>query len=166
MGTSSLYKGPKSAALLPSDFTEDEENSAIGDLSSKEIPDSDSSKDDEQDKGEEQGNSEESKFVTTTYFQSAKRNFTSSFGGSTSKVKTAISGYVKALGGHKQATQQSKTARKVTGGMFYLLSGSPETVRKKFEDVGIPVMDVLSKMYSAIFAYILPLLQIVWKTLW
>ena len=50
MGTSSLYKGPKSAVLLPSDFTEDEEDSAIGDLSSEEIPDSDSSKDDEQDK--------------------------------------------------------------------------------------------------------------------
>ena len=149
MGTSSLYKGPKSAALLPSDFTEDEENSGIGGLSSEEIPAPDSSTDDEQDKDEEQGNSEESKFATTTYFQSAKRNFTSSFGGSTSKVKTAIRGYVKALGGHKQATQQAKTAREVTGGMFYLLSGSPETVKKKFEEAGIPVdgrpvKDVLS----------------------
>ena len=138
MGTSSLYKGPKSAALLPSDFTEDEENSGMGGLSSEEVPDSDSPNDEEQ--NEDKGDTNEHQTARTN-FQYAKRNFTSSFGGSTSKVKKAISGYVKALGGHRQATQQAKTARKVTGGMYYLLSGSPEAVKKKFEEVGIPVDD-------------------------
>lgn len=146
MGTSSLYKGPKSAVLLPSDFTEDEENSGMGGLGSEEVPDSDSPNDEEQ--NEDKGDTNENQ-TTRTNFQSAKRNFTSSFGGSTSKVKKAISGYVKALGGHRQATQQAKTARRVTGGMYYLLSGSPETVKKKFEEAGIPVegrpvKDVLS----------------------
>lgn len=150
MGTSSLYKGPKSTALLPSDFTEDEENSGLGELSPEEVSALDSPNDEEQDEDEKQGDSKEDQSASvTTSFQSAKRNFTSSFGGSTPKVKAAIRGYVKALGGHSQATQQAKIARKVTGGMFYLFSGSPETVKKKFEEAGIPidgrpVKDVLS----------------------
>lgn len=151
MGTSSLYKGPKSAALLPSDFTENnDELNGIGGLGTEEVPDTDSSPEEEQNENEGQNDADENRFSTaTTNFQSAKRNFTSSFGGSTTKVKAAIRSYVKALGGHRQATQQAKTARKVTGGMYYLLSGSPETVKKKFEEVGIavggrPIKDVLS----------------------
>lgn len=152
MGTSSLYKGPKSAALLPSDFTEDNnELSGIGGLGTEEdVPDTDSTSEEEQNENGEQNNADENQTsTTTTNFQSAKRNFTSSFGGSTTKVKAAIRSYVKALGGHRQATHQAKTARKVTGGMYYLLSGSPETVKKKFEEAGIavdgrPIKDVLS----------------------
>lgn len=152
MGTSSLYKGPKSAALLPSDFTDDnEELSTIGGLESEEeTSDTDSTVAQEQNEDEGQSNSNENQTSTVTSgFQSAKRNFTNSFGGSTTKVKTAIRSYVKALGGHRQATQQAKTARKVTGGICYLLSGSSETVKKKFEEAGIPVdgrpiKDVLS----------------------
>lgn len=150
MGTSSLYKGPKSAALLPSDFTEDEENSGMGELSPEEVSALDSPNDEEQDEDEKQGDSKEDQSASvTTSFQSAKRNFTSSFGGNTPKVKAAIRSYVKALGGHRQATQLAKTARKVTGGMYYLLSGSPEVVRKKFEEAGIsvdgrPIKDILS----------------------
>lgn len=152
MGTSSLYKGPKSAALLPSDFTDDNnELSGIGGLGTEEdVPDTDSTSEEEQNENGEQNNADENQTsTTTTNFQSAKRNFTSSFGGSTTKVKAAIRSYVKALGGHRQATQQAKTARKVTGGMYYLLSGSPETVKKKFEEAGIavdgrPIKDVLS----------------------
>lgn len=152
MGTSSLYKGPKSAALLPSDFTDDnEELSTIGGLESEEeTSDTDSTVGQEQNEDEGQSNSNENQTSTVTSgFQSAKRNFTSSFGGSTTKVKTAIRSYVKALGGHRQATQQAKIARKVTGGIYYLLSGSSEAVKKKFEEAGIPVdgrpvKDVLS----------------------
>ena len=152
MGTSSLYKGPKSAALLPSDFTEDNnELSGIGGLvTEEETPDTDSSPEEEQNENGGQNNADENQSSTiTTNFQSAKRNFTSSFGGSTTKVKAAIRSYVKALGGHRQATQQARTAQKVTGGMYYLLSGSPEAVKKKFEEAGIsvdgrPIKDVLS----------------------
>ena len=149
MGTSSLYKGPKSAALLPSDFTEDnDELSSIGGLGTEEVPDTDSSQKEEQNENGGQNDADENQ-SSTTNFQSAKRNFTSSFGGSTTKVKAAIRSYVKALGGHRQATQQARTARKVTGGMYYLLSGSPEAVKKKFEEAGIsvdsrPIKDVLS----------------------
>lgn len=154
MGTSSLYKGPKSAVLLPSDFSDDDEElNGVGGLGPEEdeedTPNNDSSDGDELDDDDEQNDSKENHFAVTTNFQSAKRNFTRSFGGKSSNVKSAIKSYVKALGGHRRAAQQDKVARQVTGGIYYLLTGTPESIRKKFEEAGIsiegrPVKDVLS----------------------
>lgn len=148
MGTSSLYKGPKSSALLPSDFdiedgmSNEETDEAIEDTNT------DSSFDNEDDSSEED-NDEEIQQTQHYSFQSARRNFTKSFGGSKSDVKTAIKGYVKALGGSKQAARQDRKARQITGGIYYLLSGTYGDIRKKLEDAGIsienrPVCDVLS----------------------
>lgn len=140
MGTSSLYKGPKSSVLLPSDF--DAEDEKKGKLEGDATEESDEKSSDEEDK-------ENEKYSTAYSFQSAKRNFTKSFGGSMSDVKSAVRGYVKALGGSKQAARQDRKARQVTGGIYYLFSGTPSDVRRKLEDAGIsvekrPVRDVLS----------------------
>lgn len=151
MGTSSLYKGPKSSVLLPSDFDAqaEEEGKLEGDSAEENDENTTGDEDatdelstDEEDKGSE-------KYSTTYSFQSAKRNFTKSFGGSRADVKSAVRGYVKALGGSKQAARQDRKARQVTGGIYYLFSGTPSDVRRKLEDAGISVekrsvRDVLS----------------------
>lgn len=151
MGTSSLYKGPKSSILLPSDF--DAEAEEKGKLEGDATEGNDENTSDEDDATDESSSDEEDKenekYSTTYSFQSAKRNFTKSFGGSRSDVKSAVRGYVKALGGSKQAARQDRKARQVTGGIYYLFSGTPSDVRRKLEDAGIsldkrPVRDVLS----------------------
>lgn len=151
MGTSSLYKGPKSSVLLPSDF--DAEDVEDGNLDGDTNEENDDNASGEEDATEEslsdEENDEKEKNETTYSFQSAKRNFTKSFGGSRSDVKSAVRGYVKALGGSKQAARQDSKARQVTGGIYYLFSGTPSDVRRKLEDAGIPVekrtvRDVLS----------------------
>lgn len=151
MGTSSLYKGPKSSVLLPSDF--DAEAEEEGKLEGDSAEESDENTTGEEDTTEESSSDdkdkENEKYSTTYSFQSARRNFTKSFGGSRTDVKSAVRGYVKALGGSKQATRQDRKARQVTGGIYYLFSGKPSDVRRKLEDAGIsvekrPVRDVLS----------------------
>lgn len=151
MGTSSLYKGPKSSVLLPSDF--DAEAEEEGKLEGDSAEESDENTTGEEDTTEESSSDdkdkENEKYSTTYSFQSARRNFTKSFGGSRIDVKSAVRGYVKALGGSKQATRQDRKARQVTGGIYYLFSGKPSDVRRKLEDAGIsvekrPVRDVLS----------------------
>lgn len=145
MGTSSLYKGPKSSALLPSEFDTEEDGMSneetVGDTST------DSTLDNEDDSSDEDNNRKKQQTQHCS-FQSARRNFTKSFGGSKSDVKSAIRGYVKALGGSKQATRQDRKARQVTGSIYYLFSGTTGDVRRKLENAGIsienrPVRDVL-----------------------
>lgn len=134
MGTSSLYKGPKSAVLLPSDFSEDEE---VNGEEPQEQTD---------DEANNEGNDEEEPKES---FMSAKRLLTQSFRNRNTNVKTAIRSYVKASGGYKQAARQARVARQLTGKMFYLLTGSPADIKSRFEEIGIqvenrPVKDVLS----------------------
>ena len=150
MGTSSLYKGPKSSVLLPSDFdAEDKEGGKLDGDTNEENDDNASGEEDTTDESlSDEGDDEKEKNETTYSFQSAKRNFTKSFGGSKSDVKSAVRGYVKALGGSKQAARQDRKARQVTGGIYYLFSGTPSDVRRKLEDAGIsvekrPVREVL-----------------------
>ena len=134
MGTSSLYKGPKSAVLLPSDFSEDEE---VNGEEPQEQTD---------DEANNEGNDEEEPKES---FLSAKRLLTQSFRNRNTNVKTAVRSYVKASGGYKQAARQARVARQLTGKMFYLLTGSPADIKSRFEEIGIqvenrPVKDVLS----------------------
>lgn len=134
MGTSSLYKGPKSAVLLPSDFSEDEE---VNGEEPQEQTD---------DEANNEGNDEEEPKES---FQSAKRLLTQSFRNRNTNVKTAVRSYVKASGGYKQAARQARVARQLTDKMFYLSTGSPADIKSRFEEIGIqvenrPVKDVLS----------------------
>lgn len=151
MGTSSLYKGPKCSVLLPSDFdAEDEEGGKLDGDTTEENGDNSSDEDEAKDESSsDEKNDDKEKNETTYSFQSAKRNFTKSFGGSRSNVKSAVRGYVKALGGSKQAARQDRKARQITGGIYYLFSGTSSDVRRKLEEAGIsvekrPVKDVLS----------------------
>lgn len=151
MGTSSLYKGPKSSVLLPSDFDAeaDEEEKLEGDSAGESDENTTGEEDTMDESSSDDEDRENEKYSTTYSFQSAKRNFTMFFGGSRSDVKSALRGYVKALGGAKQATRQDRKARQVTGSIYYLFSGTPSDVRRKLEDAGIsvekrPVRDVLS----------------------
>lgn len=150
MGTSSLYKGPKSSVLLPSDF-DTEENGMSNEETTEATEDisSDGTLDNEDDYSEEDDDEEEKQQTQHYSFQSAKRNFTKSFGESKSGVKSAVRGYVKALGGSKQAARQDRKAHQVTGGIYYLLSGTQGEIIKKLGNAGIsienrPVCDVLS----------------------
>lgn len=149
MGTSSLYKGPKSSALLPSDFdTEEDGMSNEETAEAAEDTNTDSSLDNEDDSSDDD-NDEEILQTQHYSFQSTRRNFTKSFGGSKSDIKSAIRGYVKALGGSKKAARHDRKARQVTGGIYYLLSGTQGEIIKKLENAGIsienrPVCDVLS----------------------
>ena len=138
MGTSSLYKGPKSSVLLPSDF-EDEEEGKLENDATEGNAENTSDEDETTDESSDEENNENEKYSTAYSFQSAKRNFTKSFGGSRSDVKSAVRGYVKALGGSKQAARQDHKARQVTGGIYYLFSGTSNDVRRKLEDAGISV---------------------------
>lgn len=151
MGTSSLYKGPKSSVLLPSDFDAeaDEEEKLEGDSARESDENTTGEEDTTEESSSGDKDKENEKYSTIYSFQSARRNFTKSFGGSRTDVKSAVRGYVKALGGSKQATRQDRKARQVTGGIYYLFSGKPSDVRRKLEDAGIsvekrPVRDVLS----------------------
>lgn len=160
MGTSSLYKGPKRAVLLPSDFNEDDESETVeGAIESEEgenpeeQDDGDAIPSDENDKEPE--NDEREERIVHYSFQSAKRNFTRSFGGNRDKIKTAVSGYIKSLGGSKQAAKQARVARQVSGSIYYLLTGSDAEKRRKFEELGIqvehrPVKDVLVDICSCL----------------
>lgn len=85
MGTSSLYKGPKSSVLLPSDF-DTEENGMSNEETTEATEDisSDGTLDNEDDYSEEEDDEEEKQQTQHYSFQSAKRNFTKSFGESKS----------------------------------------------------------------------------------
>lgn len=146
-----LYKGPKSSVLLPSDFDAEaeEEEKLEGDSAGESDENTTGEEDTTEESSSDDEDKENEKYSTTYSFQSARRNFTKSFGGSRTDVKSAVRGYVKALGGSKQATRQDRKARQVTGGIYYLFSGTPSDVRRKLEDAGIsvekrPVRDVLS----------------------
>lgn len=145
--------------MLPSDFNEDESETLEGDVESEEgenpddQDDGETSPSDENDKEPE--NDEREERVVHYSFQSAKRNFTRSFGGNRDKIKTAVSGYVKSLGGSRQAAKQAKVARQVSGKIYFLLSGSDAEKRRKFEELGIqvehrPVKDVLVDICSCL----------------
>lgn len=151
MGTSSLYKGPKSSVLLPSDFNAEDEEEGQMEGNATEGNDENTSNEDDttNESSSDEEDKENEKYSTVYSFQSAKRNFTKSFGGSRSDVKSAVRGYVKALGGSKQAARQDRKAHQVTSGIYYLFSGTPSDVRRKLEDAGIsvekrPVREVLS----------------------
>lgn len=90
MGTSSLYKGPKSSVLLPSDF--DAEAEEEGKLEGDSAGESDENTTGEEDTTEESSSDDKDneKYSTTYSFQSARRNFTKSFGGSRTDVKSAV----------------------------------------------------------------------------
>lgn len=141
MGTSSLYKGPKGIILLPSDYdnSEDSDSTQPEDdkkVSNEELVDNMSIQESTDELVVDSISSER-----PVAWRAAKNAISRSSGASNRSVKSAIRTYTKALGGHKNAAFQAKTARRVTFQMINLLSGSAEQIRRKIQEAGILVDD-------------------------
>lgn len=148
MGTSSLYKGPKKTVLLPSDYTPEdgmgevelatpapEENDPDADSPEEEQPQGNP---EEQQPNDPSEDDEQQPAQPSISWSAARSGMTRAMNNrSTGNVKRAISNYTKALGGHSNATRQATTARRTTGAIYTYFSGSPEAIRKRFEDAGI-----------------------------
>lgn len=157
MGTSSLYKGPKKTVLLPSDYSPDE---GIGEaVSAAPAPEEE----------QPQGNPDEHQFDNATNdeqqptqpsvsWSAARSGITRAMNNSsTGNVKRAISNYTKALGGHSNATRQATTVRRTAGAIYTYFSGSPDVIRKRFEDAGVQFENRSTKeIFNDIFQMLAP----------
>ena len=119
MGTSSIYKGPKKTILLPDDYSDDND---LNDGSNS--------------PSNEEANEQPQEKPSVTW-QSAKSGVTKSVGSDTRAVRSAMSSYTKALGGHRNAARQSAKARKTTASIISFFSGSPSEIRHRLESEGI-----------------------------
>lgn len=145
MGTSSLYGGPKKTSLLPSDYSP--EDTPEQDNPTDSNPEEVDPTDNPDEESPQQERPEEEKPETPQEVQpmqpsvswgaarSSMRKAMNSRSGS--NVKGAIRNYTKALGGHANATRQAAKARKTAFDLYSYFSGTPETIRKRFEDAGI-----------------------------
>jgi len=145
MGTSSLYGGPKKTSLLPSDYSP--ENTPEQDNPTDSNPEEVDPTDNPDEESPQQERPEEEKPETPQEVQPMQPSV--SWGAarssmrkamnirSGSNVKGAIRNYTKALGGHANATRQAAKARKTAFDLYSYFSGTPETIRKRFEDAGI-----------------------------
>ena len=142
MGTSSLYGGPKKTVLLPSDYDPDDNPSGLD-------PTIDQPEPEEQDSGASDhenidGGREEEQPTTPNQsspevsWSSARRSVTNAMNHRTARnIKGAIRNYTKALGGHRNATRQAKTARLTAVKLFSYFSGTPEIIRNRFVEASI-----------------------------
>lgn len=134
MGTSNLYKGPKSSVLLPSDYTDGQEDTSNTDNSNSESPIEDSTIDDELDDAAKA--KEPEKVQSWGSARSAMTRSASNNSGSNG-IRKAVREYTKALGGHRNASRQASSARRVTASVISLFSGSSSEVKAKVKALGI-----------------------------
>lgn len=131
MGTSNLYGGPKTSSLLPHDYIPDD-NHGQG-AASENIPECEL----------EQENLENGQPVVpivepSISWRQARSSMSRAVRNRTANnIKTAISNYTKALGGHTNATRQAAKVRNTAGIIYSLFSGTPEIVKKKLEEAGV-----------------------------
>ena len=167
MGTSSLYKGPKKTVLLPSDYNPDDgmgEASPAAPASEENDPDVNTPEE-----GQPQGNPDEQPNEPTddenqqpaqpsVSWSAARSGMTRAMNNrSSGNVKRAISNYIKALGGHSNATRQATTAKRTAGTIYTYFSGSPEAIRKRLEDAGIQFDNRPTKeIFNDIFLLLAP----------
>ena len=132
MGTSNLYGGPKVSSLLPKGYASDD-NQGQG-AASDNIPEGDMPEQENPENGQPFAPIVEpsvSWSQARSSISKAVRNRTAN------NIKTAISNYTKALGGHTNATRQAVKVRNTAGILYSLFSGTPETVKKKLEEAGV-----------------------------
>lgn len=160
MGTSSLYKGPKKTVLLPSDYNPEEELGVSlpatppeGIDPDKETPEEGALQTETPDNGVEQQPSQPS-----VSWSAARSGMTHAMNNrSPHNVIHAIRTYTKALGGHSNATRQATSARRTAGVIYTYFSGTPETIRKRFEESGIQFDGRTTKdIFSDIFLLLTP----------
>lgn len=134
MGTSNLYKGPKSKFLLPSDYTPDtmiEQGVPIDAI------DSNNDKEKEE-KGPASNNNEDRPTRPANSWNTARSSIRKAMNDRRSgNIKRAIRNYTKALGGHANATRQAAKMRNTAQVIYSYFAGTPEAIRNRFEDLGI-----------------------------
>lgn len=131
MGTSNLYGGPKKTVLLPADYIQD------GDTEGDAVPavSTPNELDPEAEIPNEAPSEAMQPSVTWGNVRSSMKKAMNSR--SSGQIKGAIRNYTKALGGHSNATRQAAKARRATGALLAYFSGTPESIRQRFEDAGI-----------------------------
>lgn len=160
MGTSSLYKGPKKTVLLPSDYNPEEGLGESlpaappeGTNPDTEIPEEGGQQPEALDNGVERQPP-----LSSSGWSAARSGMTRAMNNCSShNVKHAIRTYTKALGGHSNATRQAASARGTAGVIYTYFSGTPETIRKRFEESGIQFDGRTTKdIFSDIFLLLAP----------
>lgn len=133
MGTSSLYKGPKTSLLLPSDYEDNfsGQEEAGQENTPQEVETTDSSYDQE--------NSSNGVDITVPIvtWGSAKSTMTKSYSFGSRQIHNAIKQYTRALGGHKNAARQATSAKRVTSHVISFFSGSVADIKARIEESGI-----------------------------
>lgn len=132
MGTSSLYKGPRTSVLLPPDY---EDNSSGQDKTIQDNPPIEVTPNEgAAEENSSNGTLDASPSVT---WGSAKSTMTKSYSGGSRQIRNAVKQYTKALGGHKNAARQAVSAKKVTSHVITFFSGSVADIKSHLEDAGI-----------------------------
>ena len=135
MGTSSLYKGPKSSVLLPSDY---EDKTSQQDETAQDNP---QQHDDTTDNSNEHLNNptESDVIAPVVTWGSAKRTMTKSYSGGSKQILNAVKQYTKALGGHKNAARQATSAKRVTSHAISFFLGNATDIKLRIEESGIQI---------------------------
>lgn len=142
MGTSSLYGGPKKTALLPPNYdpegNSEQDTPAAGNIPTAENPEEVKPQHEWSGKIEPTRINGEQSIQPTVSWGTVRGSMRKAMNNrSSGNVKNVIRNYTKALGGHTNATRQAAKARKTAGVIYTYFTGSPEIIRKKFEEVGI-----------------------------
>ena len=161
MGTSSLYKGPKKTVLLPSDYNPEE---GLGESLPAAPPEGTDPDKVTSEEGEQQPEAldngvEQQPSQPGAGWSAARSGMTRAMNNrSLHNVKHAIRTYTKALGGHSNATRQATSARRTAGVIYTYFSGTPDTIRKRFEESGIQFDGRSTKdIFSDIFFLLAPI---------
>lgn len=152
MGTSNLYKGPKKTALLPADYNPD--TVAGVELPTMLTPEQDSLPKESANNMPLEHPVQPS--ITWSNVRSSIRKAMNNSGNR--NVKNAIRNYTKALGGHTNATRQAVKVLNTAGAIYSYFTGSPDVIRKRFEDGGIRFGDRATKdIFHDICNFIAPI---------
>ena len=159
MGTSSLYKGPKTTSLLPPDYNpdvnseQDAPNETVPSEDEAEVSESqqdDTENEKSKEKKDDQPNQPSVRWGTARSSMRKAMNNRSS-----SNAKSAIRNYNKALGGHTNATRQTAKVRRTASTLYTYFAGTPEAIRQRLVDAGIrfegrPTKDIFNDICGLI----------------
>jgi hypothetical protein len=149
MGTSSIYTGPSGNPLLPDDFD---------DSSSPDSQDNEDPKESNEDnqKGKDESDNQQNTNSIDSDWTTAKKNMSKYASGNSSNYKGAISSYIKAYGGSKNATKLASGGIKSTVSFGQFLSNSAnqgirETLAQyKIDYEGRSAKDILTDVINQI----------------
>lgn len=147
MGTSNMYSGPSKSPLLPDDFEDSSPPDASGSDENQEEPNNDNQNDNNSE-AEQQNLSQDKKWTNAKTFMS---KFAS---GSSKNHRRAISSYVKAHGGAKNAARSASGGISSTAGFGrFLTNSSNQGIREtlsqyQIEYEGRAAKDILSDLIN------------------